>query len=186
MVFKLSRTFASPSTSQSGFPSPGAGAQQSGPVAQRQHPDVPWVTAALAQRQGTRTFLRPVTVAANAQRGYGSPLSKSQQRPPGSMPNVPPIWGGVYQRYTPYYDRGAAAYVPNFGKLLTNPIGAGHVVRYRPQASYGSAGQYENGAIWWTSQVVPTSINLQGLTDPQELAAIFDNVTIQGVVRTTG
>jgi hypothetical protein len=184
MVFKLSRTFTNPARSQSGFATPGAGAQQSGPVSEKRHPDVPWFTKRWAQ--GARTWLRPTTVAASTQRGFGSPLSRSERRPRGSMPNVPPIYGGVYQHYTPYFDRGAAAYVPNFGYLLTNPIGAGVVALYRPQASYGSAGQYENGAIWWTSQVVPTSINLQGLTDPQELAAIFDNVTIQGVVRTTG
>jgi hypothetical protein len=101
------------------------------------------------------------------------------------MPNVPPIFGGVYQHETPYYSRGAPAYVPNFGYVLTNPIGAGVVARYRTQASYGPAAQYANGAIWWTSQVVPTSINLQGLTNPDELAQLLDSVTVQAVVRTT-
>lgn len=102
------------------------------------------------------------------------------------MPNAPPIFGGVYQHYTPYYDRGAAAFVPNFGYVLYNPIGAGIPALHRPQASYGPAAQYADGAIWWATQVIPTSVNLQGLTDPEELAAILSPLQIQGVVRTTG
>lgn len=102
------------------------------------------------------------------------------------MPNKPPIFGGVDYHYTPYYDRGAAAYVPITGKLLYNPIGAGIVVNHRPQASYGPAGQYADGAIWWASQAIPTSVNLQGLTSPDELANLLDDIQIQAVVRTTG
>lgn len=182
MVFKLAQTFSSPASSQSGFPSPGDGAQSSGSP-NAPPTEVPW--SAKRPIKGFRSWLNPLKPQ-SAQRGFPSPQNNGQRRPAGSMPNVPPPFGGVYQHYTPYYDRGAAAYVPNFGKLLTNPIGAGVVALYRPQASYGEAAQYINGAIWWTSQVVPTSINLQGLTDPQELVDIFDNVQIQAVVRTTG
>ena len=102
------------------------------------------------------------------------------------MPNDPPIYGGVFQNYTPYYSRGAAAYVPNFGKVLTNPIGAGVVACYRTLPSYGPAAQYFNGAIWWVTQQVPTSIHMQGLTDPAELEALLGLTNVQAVVRTTG
>jgi len=87
---------------------------------------------------------------------------------------------------TPYYDRGAAAVVQNYGKVLENPIGAGIVALSRPQASYGGAAQYDYGALWWTSQAIPTSINLQGLTDPEALNEILGSVAVQAVVRTTG
>lgn len=102
------------------------------------------------------------------------------------MPNVPLQYGLPIMVYTPYYDRGAAAYVPNYGKVLFNPIGAGIVAQYRPQASYGKAAQYANGALWWSSQAIPTTVNLQGLTDPRTLAAMLGPIKIQGVVRTTG
>ena len=182
MVFQLSRTFLSPAGSQSGQPSIGAGAQTSGPAPPYQMA-TPWDT--LRPTQGWRSWLFP-SRSADAQRGFPSPENNKQKRPLGSMPNRPPVFGGVHQQYTPYYDRGAAAYVPNFGKVLTNPIGAGVVARYRSQASYGPAAQYANAALWWTSQVVPTTINLQGLTDPEALAEILDSVTVQAVVRTTG
>ena len=102
------------------------------------------------------------------------------------MPNTPPAYGLPIFVETPYYDRGAAAFVPNFGKVLTNPIGAGVVALHRPQASYGPSAEYENGALWWVSQAVPTSIGLQGLTDPDTLAALLGQTSVQAVVRTTG
>lgn len=183
MVFQLARTFPDPGATQRGFPAPGAGAQRTGPGRKRGEPTPDWTTKRWAQ--GTRTWLRTF-VGAGAQRGFPAPESAAQARPLGSMPNNPPVFGGVFQNYTPYYDRGAAAYVPNFGYVLYNPIGAGVAARYRTQASYGPGGSYDNGAIWWTSQAVPTSINLQGLTDPAVLGALLNRMQVQGVVRTTG
>ena len=181
-MFQISNTFTNPQASQSGFPSPGDGAQTTGDATPI-HPDPPW--SSLTPTKGWLSWLFP-SKAAEAARGFPSPDDASQGRPRGSMPNAPPIFGGVYQHETPYYDRGAAAFVPNFGKVLTNPIGAGIVALFRPQASYGPAAQYENGAIWWTSQDIPTSINPQGLTDPQELAALLGSIQVQAVIRTTG
>jgi hypothetical protein len=106
--------------------------------------------------------------------------------PAGLMNNHPIQRGSPVPVTTPYYDRGAAATVQNFGKLLYDPIGAGIPVPYRTQASYGPAAQYANSALWWTSQVIPTTINLQGLTDPQALNEILGSVLVQAVVRTTG
>jgi len=109
--------------------------------------------------------------------------SEGQMRPAGSMPNEPPIYGNSIPVYTPYYSRGAAAFVQNYGKVLTNPVGAGIVANYRPQASYGSAAEYHNGAIWWTNQTIPTSIGMNGLTSPQVLEALLGMVNVQAAVR---
>jgi hypothetical protein len=134
---------------------------------------------------GTRTFTGAATPT-GVQQGFPSPLDASEARPAGSMPNRPIASGLPIMVWTPYYDRGAAAYVPNYGKVLTNPIGGGIPVGYRTQASYGGAAQYRNGALWWTSQVIPTSIDFQGLTDPFALQEILGETLVQAVVRTTG
>jgi hypothetical protein len=97
------------------------------------------------------------------------------------MPAKVPPFGGVAFSETRYYDRGADAYVPNFGYVTTNPIGAGIVTTSRPQASYGPSGQYINGAIWWTNQIIPTSVGLRGLTNPQTLEAILGTFNVEAV-----
>jgi hypothetical protein len=102
------------------------------------------------------------------------------------MTNIPPQFGGNIAVETPYYSRGADAFVQNYGKVLYNPIGAGVQALSRPQASYGPSGQYIEGEIFWTSQVIPTSINLQSLTDPAELAALLDPLTVYAVARVNG
>lgn len=181
-MFKLATTFTAPSTSQSGMPPIGAGAQTTGPATPQKR-GTPWFSG--RPIQGLRSWLNPSNPE-SSQRGTPTPQNNGQKRPPGSMPNVPPLFGGVAFVETPYFSRGAEAYVPNTGKVLTNPIGGGVVAKYRPQASYGPAAQYADGAIWWSSQVIPTSIDLQGLTDPAALAAILDPLQIQAVVRTTG
>ena len=184
-MFQLATTFTDPAGSQSGFPSPGEGAQYTGAKNAPHNATIPSVNDPRRPTQGLRSFFAPF-LGSNAQRGMPSPEDRFQERPEGSMPNDPPIFGGVYQHYTPYYDRGAAAYVPNFGYVLTNPIGAGVVNLYRPQASYGPSGQYYDEAIWWTNQVTPTSVNLQGLTDPAALEAIVGQTNVIAMVRTTG
>lgn len=179
-MFKLADTWENPEQSQTGFPTPGDGAQSSGPAipqprAERGPPIRP-----------TKGWLSWLNVFADGgeQRGFPSPLNFFQKRPKGEMNNVPPVFGGVEYNFTPDMDRGASAYVPITGKLLTNPIGAGVVVNHRTMPSYGSPGQYADGAIWWTSQQIPTSVNLQGLTSPQELAELLNGIEIQAVVRT--
>lgn len=102
------------------------------------------------------------------------------------MPNKPIVFGGVTYTEGWVPDFGAAFFAPQFGKVLSNPIGAGINVGYRPQPTYGGGAQYFNDAIWWTSQIVPTSISLQGLTDPQELQALLGNVLVEAVYPTTG
>lgn len=183
MVFQLARTFKKPAQGANvarGFPAPGAGAQTSGDFTPAPR-DTGW--ASDRPTKGTRSFwdvLRP----SGGQQGYPDPLGPGQRRPAGSMPNVPLVSGLPIPVTTPYFSRGAAATVQNYGKVLTNPIGAGVVAQHRPQASYGPAAQYVNGAIWWTSQGIPTSVNLQGLTDPAVLAAMLGSVNVQAVIRT--
>lgn len=217
MVFRVAGTWARPSNSQAGQPSPGAGAQTSysgnmsfGYNAQGELVASEGGTPRFQQAGGMQgtgapppgAAGRPVTggperptkgrrswlrgTPQSFQRGGPEPQNNLQARPPGSMPNKPPIYGGNIPVYTPYYSRGAAAFVQNFGKVLYNPIGAGIPVGYRTQAQYARPGQYINGSIWWTSQDIPTSITPQSLTDPQELADILDPLTVYAVARVNG
>lgn len=185
MVFQLRRTFKKPAEGANvarGYPAPGDGAQTIGDFT-----PAPWDTGWQSDRptQGVSSFFSAAR-SRGEQRGFPAPFNSGQRRPPGSMPNAVPAYGGHIDVVTPYFSRGAAATVQNFGKVLTNPIGAGVVARYRPQASYGPAAQYVNGAIWWTSQAIPTSVNLQGLTDPRTLAAVLGPVNVKAALRTTG
>lgn len=181
-MFRVERTFYEPSDSQSGFAEPGAGAQTVGDPSWASLPQPVVEEQPERPTKGIFSWLFPSTPASE-QRGQPEPFNSLQHRPPGSMPNDPPIFGEVYQHYTPYFSRGAAAYVPNTGYLLTNPIGAGVVALHRPQAYYGPAAEYIDHALWWTSQAIPTSVGLQGLTNPEQLAALLNDVEIQAVVR---
>lgn len=181
MVFQLARTYKKPaqgSNAQRGFPSPGEGDQTSGAF-DPAPAVVPW------QASRPTKGLRSLFMQRNdgKARGFPAPTSEEERRTPGSRPNHVHQYGGPMPVTTPYYDRGAAAVVQNFGKVLTNPIGGGIVALHRPQASYGKAAQYYDHAIWWTSQSVPTSVNLQGLTDPRALAAVLGMNELQAVVR---
>lgn len=182
MVFKLAQTFYDPADSQSGFAEPGAGAQTTGDPSFVSYPQP--VIEATPERptKGLFSWLFPANPRSR-QTGQPEPLSALQHRPPGSMPNVPPVFGEVGYNYTPEYSRGADAYVPITGKVLTNPIGAGIVAMQRPQASYGPAAEYINGAIWWTSQAVPTSVDLNGLLSPEQVQALVGNMSVQAMVR---
>lgn len=185
-MFKLALTFPDPSGtpgSQQGFPAPGSGAQTTGAPWQpgSAQVTVPWVP----QRpiKGKRSWFGVTLGRENTQRGFAEPGAGEQIRPKGSMPNKPPVYGNSIPVYTPYYDRGADAYVQNYGKVLYNPIGAGIAVNHRPSASYGQSAQYINGQIWWTSQAVPTSVGLQGLSSPAVLQALLGRMSVQAVVR---
>lgn len=182
MVFQLARTFKKPDAGanpQRGFPAPGSGAQTTGDFVPPPR-DAAW--SAIRPTQGAPTYY-DAAMPTGQQQGYPPPLDRAQRRPPGSMPNEVVVSGMPIAVWTPYYDRGAAAWVQNFGKVLTNPIGAGVQVRHRPQASYGSSAAYYNGVAFWTSQAVPTSVNLTGLTDPNVLAAVLGPINVQAAVR---
>lgn len=184
-MFKLSRTFAKPAAGNSGnvargFPAPGAGAQTTGDFTPGPM-DAVWGSD--CPTKGTRTWFDPGGSPDDVQTGFPAPGGRGQMRPAGSMPNNPPSgglpsWSPVMQQ-----SYGAGRMAPQYGKVLTNPIGAGVVALYRPQASYGLAAQYVAGVDFWTSQAIPTSVNLQGLTDPAVLAAILGPINVKAAVR---
>lgn len=186
-MFKVNRTYADPSSlenGQRGFPSPGSGAQNSG--ATPTHGAIPQAYIPPAPERptkGLRSFFRPAS-GDGPQRGFPAPNSAAQRRP-GDTWNPNAVYPDGLPMYVrgPDFSKGTARDVPNYGKVLTNPIGAGVVALHRPQASYGQASEYHNGAIWWTSQSIPTSVNLQGLTDPRVLAAVLGPINVQAAVR---
>lgn len=182
-MFKLALSFQGPAQGanvQRGFPAPGAGAQTSGGPSNLPQNDT--LIRPVRPSKGIRTWFKPSS-ASGEQRGMAPAQSPAQMRPAGSMPNTAPIYGRNVEVETPYYSRGAAAFVQNYGTVLTNPIGAGIVANYRTQASYGPSSEYHNGSIWWTSQAIPTSIGTQGLANPGVLAALLGMVNVQAVVR---
>lgn len=181
-MWKLANTWQEPANltgQQRGMPAPGVGRQFTG---------IASIAPALVPRdpvrptKGARTWRFPW----RGDRGFPEPEGNAQRRPRGSMPNVMPIWGLPIEVETPYYDRGADAFVQNYGRIPFNPIGAGIVALSRTQPSYGPAGEYHDSAIWWVSQSIPTSIGLDGLTDPEALEEQVGSLNVQAMVRTTG
>jgi hypothetical protein len=186
-MFKLALTYYGPAQGgnvQRGFPAPGAFAQTTGgpsqPTRNEQVRETP-----VRPSKGIRSFFDSF-LGGNAQRGMPEPQNTAQHRPAGSMPNHPIVQALPWTTTTPYYDRGAAAVVQNFGKVLTNPIGAGIVALNRPQASYGRASEYHYGSLWWTSQNIPTSVDLTSLVSADDLSAALGPLNVQAAVRTTG
>lgn len=190
MVFTLARTFGQPakgSNASRGFPAPGAGRQTTGDAIPAPRTSI-WQS--VRPLKGRATWMDPNNPQ-DAARGFPAPQGASQARPRnegviGASPGVPMPFGAFIVHEHPYYSRGTAAFAPQFGQVSYNPIGAGVVAMNRVQASYGPAAQYENGEIFWTSQAVPTSVNLQGLTDPNVLAAILGPIGVQAAVRVNG
>lgn len=185
MVFQPSRTYKDPfdgSNVNRGFPSPGAYGQTTGdfsppPVASAWVPERP--------SKGRRSWLDAI-FGASANRGFPAPQGRAQARPPGSFMDNPAPDGFAHYVEYPYFSRGDGARAPQLGQVSYDPIGGGVVALHRTQASYGPAAQYENGEIFWTSQAVPTSVNLQGLTNPDILAAVIGPINVQAAVRVNG
>lgn len=174
-------TFLNPargSNAQRGYPSPGTGAQASG----KPLPGQRGSTAPLPQPgvQGTRSWRNPLSIESR-QRGMPAPENAAQRRWPPFAMSAP--FGGSIMTQTRRYDLGAAGFVPNFGTVFANPIGAGVVCRYSLKPSYGPSGQYIHGTIFWASQTIPTSIRVSGLTGPAEMAALLGTVNVQAAVR---
>lgn len=184
-MFKLALTNNAPASSpsaQRGFGEVGAGAQMDGDAVANfvRQQDVPRLP--LRQAKGFRAWLT-ATFAPDARRGFPTAEDALQERPDGSMPARQPINGLNTEVYTPYYSRGSAAFVQNYGQLLYNPIGAGNPVPSPIQASYGQAAQYINGVAYWANQVIPTSVNLQGLQTGAALEAVLGTLNVQAAVR---
>lgn len=182
MVFKVVNTWdnpAGPSGGQRGFPAPGSGAQAIGDATPQPQDRVVWKPE--RPTKGFFSWSRP-SAPSNAQRGFPEGDAPEQHRPPGSMPNVPPVFGGVFYTETPYYDRGSEAFVPNFGYVLYNPIGAGIDVPYRTAASYGPAAEYHNGQIFWQSQQIPTSVGTTPLIPAGDLLEEVGPINIEAML----
>lgn len=180
-MFKVERTYKTPSkgaNAQRGFPAPGDGYQTIGEY-EPAPAVVPWSPNRPTKGRRSMFAVKP----AGQQRGFPAPGAKAQIRPAGSRPNVPVVYGRNVPVWTPEMDRGASAYVQNYGKVLTNPIGAGVVAMNRPQASYGKPAEYHDQTIWWVSQSIPTSVNLQGLVSPRALEAVLGGTYVQAAVR---
>lgn len=182
MVFQVSQTFYDPQDSQSGFAEPGAGGQTTGDPSYTSLAQPPVEGEPERPTKGLFSWLMP-WLNPGVQAGQPEPLNALQHRPPGSMPNEAPIYGEVGYNWTPEYSRGAGAYVPITGKVLTNPIGAGVVAMQRPQASYGPSGEYVDHAIWWHSQAVPTTVDLNGLLSAEQVEALVGSMSVQAMVR---
>lgn len=181
-MFRLERTFYNPADSQSGFAEPGAGAQTTGEPSYASAYQEPIDPTPERPTKGLFSWLFPASPR-SLQAGQPEPYGALQMRPPGSMPNKAPIDGITDFNWTPEYSRGADAFVPQTGYVLTNPIGAGIVAMQRPQASYGPAGQYVDGDIFWTAQSIPTTVELSGLLGPEQVAALVGNMNVQAMVR---
>lgn len=184
-MWKVERTWSKPSNeegSNRGFPAVGAGAQRPG-----KHPS----PAALARGYVPPGVERPTKGVRSAYDASGQQGSQAGFPVPGAPGQGREGWVqcGFYPDGRPHYVRGpdfskgTARDVPNYGKVLVNPIGAGVVALHRPRASYGQAAQYYAGTIWWTPQAIPTSIGQQGLTNPEALAAVLGPLYVQAAVR---
>lgn len=132
-----------------------------------------------------RAWFLPAVSAQQRQRGFPSPLNAEETRAANgaAFGNVPPF-GGVVMAMPRRNDLGAAGFVPNFGRPLVNPIGAGVVALHRPQASYGSSGQYVDHTIFWATQTIPTTIPMGPLVSPQTMQALLGTINVQAAVRT--
>lgn len=181
-MFKLDRTFYHPGVSQTGFAEPGAGAQTTGEASWVSMPSEPVEPTPERPTKGLFSWLFPQSPR-SLNTGQPEPLSALQHRPPGTMDNVPFMSGEVGYVETPNYSRGAGAFVPITGKVLTNPIGAGVVAMQRPQSSYGPSGEYVDHQIFWTSQSVPTTVDLNGLLSAEQVQALVGNMSVQAMVR---
>lgn len=181
-MFKVERTFYDPAQSRSGFAEIGAGAQTTGEPTFNAMWQEPVEAAPERPTKGIFSWLFPASPR-SLQAGQPEPQGALQYRPPGSMPNVPVIDGIIDYVVSPEFSRGAGRYVPQSGYVLSNPIGAGVVVMQRPQASYGPAGEYVDGAIFWNSQSIPTSVDLASLLGPEQVEALVGNMNVQAMVR---
>lgn len=134
--------------------------------------------------KGKRSWFAPEQCRSQAQRGYPMPLNGCETRAAAGQPWADMSgFGGSIAVMPRREDMGAAGFVQNFGKVLTNPIGAGVVALHRPQASYGVAGQYVAHTIFWASQTIPTSIPHGSLVSPQQMLDLLGTVNVQAAMR---
>ncbi len=174
-MFKPASTWnnpASPQSLQRGQPAVGQGAQTTGRWTGRTPPP----PAPELQPAGTDTWT--TLTSASTQRGYEAPFDPGQQTTRSAQPFPQPL-PVLYN--APWPDRGADNFSPDFGQVTSNPIGGGvQVSNPFDVHARGPAGQYFTDTIFWTSQVIPTSLDLQGLATPAEINAMVANLHVFG------
>lgn len=119
-----------------------------------------------------------------AMRGHPVAMSWWMQR---SIPRVPtpmqptPVW--LQSRP---YDRGAAAFSPKFGTLPISPIGAGIYSPYKLPVIAGPGAKYTFGAIWFDTQVIPTSVMMNPTYPVETINALIATSHVGPSYLTTG
>jgi hypothetical protein len=84
------------------------------------------------------------------------------------------------------YDRGGAAYAPQFGRLPINPIGAGVYAPYRIPTIAGPGARYVAGTIFFDVQSIPTSMPISPAVPIETVNALLATSRATGAYRTTG
>jgi len=184
-MFKLVNTFknaASPQNQQRGMPAPGTGAQRTNPP-RRKPGETPWV--ARIPYEGTDTWegqgetYGTPSFPVDAQRGAPAPQSANQRYPAGAL-TTPALDGKQYYRVTRQFSRGAQRMAPITGIVLSSP-NPGDFVPHKPNVvPRYPLGQYINNTIFWTNQVIPTTVKLSGLQTEEALDAMLSNFVVYG------
>jgi hypothetical protein len=117
-------------------------------------------------------------------RGTGGALAYWQRRQiqgPQTIAQGQP----VYLHSRPY-SRGAGAFSPKFGVLNINPIGAGVVAPYKLPVIADPGARYQNAAIWFDVQTIPTSIAPSPTMSMDSVAALLATSSVSAMYATTG
>jgi len=117
-------------------------------------------------------------------RGMPAPLEWWQQRRTPQQRDAPQALPFFFT--PPQYDRGADAFAPQFGRLMSNVIGAGVPVPFRHPTISGPAAVYEAGAIYFDVQTVPTTVRLSPAMSRESLAALLATSHVGPSYATTG
>jgi hypothetical protein len=117
-------------------------------------------------------------------RGHPGAFSAYQRRQiPG--PATIAQGGPIYLQSRPY-DRGAGAFAPKFGVININPIGAGIYAPYKLPVIAGPGARYQNAAIWFDVQTVPTSVQASPTMSMQSLNSLIATSSVSAMYATTG
>lgn len=84
------------------------------------------------------------------------------------------------------YSRGAGAHAPKFGTLNYNPIGAGVPAPYRLPTIAGPGARYQQGAIWFDVQTIPTTMSMGPTMSMDSVAALLAQSHVAAMYATTG
>jgi hypothetical protein len=177
-MFKLKNTYANPAApanAQRGSPAPGTNGQQTGPA--RRPPGEPaWVDRAPGKPRDTWFAAQDIV---DAQRGSPAPEGTSQAYQPGQVTQPVPD-GKQYYRETRQFSRGAQRNAPITGIVLSTP-NPGAYVPFKPSVvPRYPLGQYINNTIFWTNQIIPTTVKLSGLQTEDAIDELLSTFKVYG------